>query len=266
MLTNVKCTRDVLTFTLCGPDAKKTERRLRDFIQHIPTFAIHDVRVKRCMENEQALAHALGLVPVVYNYGTYVPSDPILGFRHIEDCTCMGQRCPTCAIMFTCEVNEDRIVYSHDFKSTQQAELMPNIVLCRGPVVAIAFAVLGSNDVKHQCSAPLPYWTHPVHVFLNPDIKMSTSQKQELIKCCPSKVFEMRDMEDVVVNPTRICIGCDECVKKGIDFFRGEEEENESTNLVKIEYENETFDFVVESAGQLRPDTIWLYIQKYFTL
>jgi hypothetical protein len=254
------CSQDRLEFTLSDCSAQ-TAKQLRLHILNIPTLAIDVVDIKECKENEETLSHALGLIPITYNQGTALPHTVI---KYVNDCSCNGAKCIKCSVLFFCNVTcENRIVYSHDFLcKIHPASLLPNIPICRGPLVAIAYAVLGSKETKHQCTAPPPFYTHPVRVYLNSHRKLTTSQKKKLVESCPAKVFQISDIEDsgIFVNPNRECIECMECVKKGLDF-RNEENEPE---LVRIERDVSRFHFVVECAGQLKPETILSYVLSTF--
>lgn len=236
-------------------------RQMRERILNIPSLAIDDVRVRAndSATSDDSLAHALGLVPVVAFDGAHEPN-----FLPADRCACAGARCPMCAVRFSLAVRGRRgFVYSHDLRSSHpQVRLEPRIPLAylteEGALELEAFAVMGRLETKWQVAAPPPFFTHPARVRLNPDRKLSAAQRRDLVACCPARVFELDDIEDavrVVADEAR-CTGCEECVKKGLDFRDAEDD----PPLVELEWDTATFRFVVEAAGQLAPAAIWNYI------
>lgn len=250
---------DRLEFELVE-SSKEEALALRLRIMNLPTLALHDVRIhlNEGSVPDETLAHSLGLVPVIVRDGD-VPQ-----YMPYDRCPCRGARCKECSVRFTLYVTKPGRVYSHDFESSDPSvKLMRDVPITDverpGRTLKIeAYTKQGEVDkeakvvdVKWQCAAPPPFYTHPVRVTLLPDRKLTRAQKLDLVACCPAKVFEM-DIEEVRVNPNAKCTGCKECVRKAEDFRDSEAD----PPLVNIEYDRTVFKFVVETTGQLSAETV----------
>ncbi len=259
MLANPRVTGDVLEFDL----VRATPRQALDLrlkIMDIPTLAIHDVCVHEGpTDSDEKLAHALGLIPVVSYGGAFAPR-----YAFPDECGCRGTRCPTCAVLFRLHKTGPCFVSSDDFESSDPAvRLYPKVLfahLKENETLKIeACAIMGRRETKWQCSAPPPFFTNPVSVVVNPKREITLAQKRDLVAACPARVFVLDEIEDLRVDPAKKCIGCEECVRKGLDY----REAVTDPWLVGIEYDTTTFQFKVESAGQLLPSTIWTCINNH---
>lgn len=197
-------------------------------------------------------------MPVVFRSGISAPARETYphAFRSIERCECAGRMCAKCALLFTCDVREARVVTSNDFASKQEAALVPDVPICTGPAKIAAFALMrpGYSGVKWQCAAPLPYFRALVSVRV--EGAPTLAQKKELVRVCPARVFALTDLEDLVVDDTKRCTVCNECRRAAHDF--------DTPDLVRLEVDMDRRDVVVECAGQLTPDAVWDEIQRAF--
>lgn len=250
---------DRLEFDFVG--SKDEAVTLQRFVMNLSTLALHDVRVhvNEGSVPDEILVHALGLVPVVVRDGdspSYMPYDK---------CPCRGARCKECSVRFTLYKTTVGRVYSHDFESSDpHVRLMRDVpltdILRPGCTIKIeAYTKQGEVregekvlDAKWQCASPIPFFRHPIRVSLRPERTLTLAQKKELAASCPAKVFVLRDVEDLCVDPGARCTLCRQCERKAVDF----RETADDPPLVDIHIDRGTFHFVVEMTGQLSVRTV----------
>jgi len=183
---------------------------------------------------DEIVAHRLGLVPV--------PTDPQLhGFK--KDCTCKGEGCPNCTIMYRLDKKGPCDVFSGDLEPLGDAtlrvkdELIPIVRLGpRQAILAYAFAELGIGKTHAKFQV-----TNGVGYKYAPKVKIDASKCDNGATCigvCPRKVFGMNGNKVVVVdeNDCMLCRACEKVCK---------------TNAVTVEGDKTKFVFTFETDGSL---------------
>lgn len=157
---------------------------------------------------DEMIAHRLGLVPV--------PTDPDL-YVFKDQCTCNGEGCPSCTIMYSLNKKGPAEVYSGDLEPLGgkelrvKDELIPIVKL--GPKQALliyASAELGTAErhIKWQGTSGTGYRYYPTVA-----IDLSKCDLcEECVKACPRDVLAIKDKKIAVVDLEE-CILCSACVK-----------------------------------------------------
>ncbi len=106
-------------FTIEGINPAVANMIRRFVINHVPTLAVEDVKIK---ENNSALydelvAHRLGLVPLTTDLKSYTRK---------EDCKCEGKGCERCELVFTLKAKGPGTVYSSAIE-TKDPKVKPAI-------------------------------------------------------------------------------------------------------------------------------------------
>ena len=136
----------------------------RTMMSQVPKLAIEDVTV---YDNTSALfdemvAHRLGLLPV--------PTD-LNQFVRRSECTCNGEGCPNCTVLFTLSKEGPCMVYSGDLVPAADAKFrivdpkVPVVKLLEGQRLMLeAGAILGSGDehAKWQAVTAVGFQEYPI--------------------------------------------------------------------------------------------------------
>jgi DNA-directed RNA polymerase subunit D len=158
---------------------------------------------------DEIIAHRMGLVPI--------PTDPKLNVFK-KDCSCGGEGCPQCTIMYKIDKKGPCDVYSGDLEPLGDAslkvkdELIPIVRLgSRQAILAYAFAELGigQRHAKWQVTSGVGY-------KYAPSVKIDESKCDHGATCvavCPRKVFAM-DQGKVKVVREDACMLCCECIEE----------------------------------------------------
>jgi len=155
---------------------------------------------------DEIIAHRLGLVPI--------PTDPDL-YVFKDKCTCNGEGCPNCTIMYSLNKKGPAEVYSGDLEPLGgkelrvKDELVPIVKL--GPKQALliyASAELGTakRHAKWQVTSGAGYRYYPT-------VTIDTTKCDacgECVKECPRDVLASKDGKMVVSN-LEDCILCSAC-------------------------------------------------------
>lgn len=156
---------------------------------------------------DEIIAHRLGLIPIPTDPDLYVPKD---------QCTCEGEGCPSCTIMYSLNKKGPAEVYSGDLEplGSQELrvkdELVPIVKL--GPKQALliyASAELGNahRHIKWQVTSGTGYRYYPT-VTIDPK---KCDNGDACLKVCPRGVLGKKDGKLVVENLEN-CILCNACV------------------------------------------------------
>jgi DNA-directed RNA polymerase subunit D len=156
---------------------------------------------------DEIISHRLGLVPI--------PTDPDL-YVFKDQCTCEGEGCPNCTIMYSLNKKGPCDVYSGDLEPLGgqelrvKDELIPIVKL--GPKQALliyASAELGTakRHAKWQVTSGCGYRYYP-SITVDPQKCESSG---DCVKVCPRDVLGIKDGKLEVVN-LEDCILCGACV------------------------------------------------------
>ncbi|MEM0449692.1 MAG: DNA-directed RNA polymerase subunit D [Methanomassiliicoccales archaeon] len=157
---------------------------------------------------DEIIAHRLGLVPI--------PTDPKLNVFK-KDCSCGGEGCPQCTIMYKLDKKGPCDVYSGDLEPLGDPnlkvkdELIPIVRLGpRQAILAYAFAELGTGKMhaKWQVTSGVAYKYAP---------KVKIDEKKcdrgaTCVSACPRRVFAKEGDAVKVVNEGA-CMLCYSCIK-----------------------------------------------------
>ncbi len=177
---------------------------------------------------DEIIAHRLGMVPVPTDLDLFIPQ---------EECTCNGDGCPNCTIMYSLNKHGPCTVLSGDLMPLGNPDLkvkdefIPLLELTDGQAVMIyAIAKMGTANkhVKWQVCNGVGYSYLPI-ISLD-SAKAGDDDVLEAVKVCPKKVFEIENGKLVVKNPTdcNLCMACVERIGAG----KGLEISGDDTNFV----------------------------------
>jgi len=169
---------------------------------------------------DEIVAHRLGLLPVPTDLETFVTK---------ENCTCNGEGCPSCTIMYSINKKGPCTVYSGDLEPLGGAkfgikeDLIPIVKLMDGQAIlayATAQISIGKEHAKYSpvCGAGYRY---------SAKIKLNSSKcdlDEACIEHCPKDVFVKEAKKIVIAHPER-CNLCMACVEKcEMDCLKVEED------------------------------------------
>jgi DNA-directed RNA polymerase subunit D len=183
---------------------------------------------------DEIIAHRMGLVPI--------PTDPKLNVFK-KDCTCGGEGCPQCTIMYKIDKKGPCDVYSGDLEPLGDAslkvkdELIPIVRLGdRQAILAYAFAELGigQKHAKWQVTSGVGYKYAP-SVTID---ESKCDQGATCVATCPRKVFAV-DQGKVKVAKEDACMLCYECI------------DDCKSGAITVEGDDTRFVFTFETDGSL---------------
>ncbi len=157
---------------------------------------------------DEIIAHRLGMVPVPTDLQLFVPQ---------SECTCGGEGCPNCSIIYSLNKIGPCTVLSGDLEPLGNPDLrvkdefIPIVELTDGQAVLIyATAVMGTakTHVKWQVCNGVGYSYMP-GVQVDPS-RAGDEDVREVADLCPKKVFEVEDGRLVAKYPLR-CSLCSTC-------------------------------------------------------
>ena len=181
---------------------------------------------------DEIVAHRMGLIPV--------PTDLAL-FGMQEDCSCGGEGCPSCTIMYSlnkigpCTVLSGDLLPLGDETLKVKDEFIPIVDLADGQAVLIyAIAKMGTakQHVKWQVAVGVGYKYLPII-----DLKRTDGDVLALVDICPKKVFVADKGQLKVKNPLdcSLCMAC-------VDADKG---------MVEVRPDDRNFIFKFETDGSL---------------
>jgi len=188
---------------------------------------------------DEIIAHRLGMVPVPTELNLFVPQ---------SECSCGGEGCPSCTIMYSLNKIGPCTVYSGDLIPLGDANLkvkderIPIVELADGQAVLIyTIATMGTarTHVKWQAANGVGYKYEPV-------IKIDERKCKHCLKClseCPKKVFAGDSKKITVAEPLK-CSLCDSCLA----FCTG--------NAITADADDKNFVFSFETDGSLTAEAV----------
>lgn len=186
---------------------------------------------------DEVIAHRLGMIPVPTDLDLFVPQ---------SECSCGGEGCPNCTIMYSLNKIGPCTVLSGDLEPLGNPnlkvkdEFIPIVELTDGQAVLIyATAVMGTAraHVKWQVANGVGYKYMP-----GVDVDPKRAGDEDVLECadvCPKKVFAVEDGKLVVKNP----LDCSLC--RSCEHHLGER------GGVKITADDKNFLFKFETDGSL---------------
>jgi DNA-directed RNA polymerase subunit D len=184
---------------------------------------------------DEIVAHRLGLVPI--------PTDLDLMVERSK-CSCGGEGCPSCQIIYSMQCYGPTEVFSGDLKPLGDASLavkdehIPITRLGEGQGAFIyAYAELGTakRHAKWQGTSGVSYR----HM---PKVKIDASKCDNGGTCigvCPKDVFKVEGKGKVIVAEEKACILCNQCIKVC------------KTKAITLVAEEDKFIFEFETDGSL---------------
>ena len=188
---------------------------------------------------DEIIAHRLGMVPVPTDLKLFVPQ---------SKCSCGGEGCPSCTIMYSlnkigpCTVLSGDLVPLGDPNLKVKDELIPIVELADGQAVLIyTIATMGTakTHVKWQAANGVGY-------KYEPKIKLDAGKCKHCLKClseCPKRVFSGDAKKINVVQPLK-CSLCDSCKS----FCAGK--------AISVEANDKNFVFSFETDGSLTAEAV----------
>jgi DNA-directed RNA polymerase subunit D len=212
----------------------------RTLMSQVPKLAIEDVTV---YDNTSALfdemvAHRLGLLPV--------PTD-LNQFVRRQDCTCNGEGCANCTVLFTLSKEGPAMVYSGDLVPAADAKFrivdpkIPVVKLLEGQRLMLeAGAILGSGSehAKWQAVTAVGYMEYPVVRVTGP---LTPQQAERLAKVAPAGVVALEGTQLKVLDPV-----------KAVAWLRSVKE-NMHLDVIDLSHEPGRWLLRVETDGALSP-------------
>lgn len=225
-----------MRFILEGVSTGFANALRRIMVSGVPTMSVDTVEFQ---ENEGALfdemlAHRIGLVPIKFE-----PDK----FNLVDECTCEGEGCPLCQVVFVIDKKGPCTVLSGDMKSTNKEVVplydnIPITELDKGQILkceAVAHLGFGKKHAKNQAS---------VAVCQNyPDIKISGGvDNKKVVSAFPKGILKLSGAKIQIEDPFRV-----EEFRDSVEQFKGK---------VKVDMLSDKFLFTVETACGLEPQDI----------
>ena len=241
---------NTLRFLLADTNHAYANALRRAMIAEVPAMAIEDVVI---VENtsvlyDEVLSHRLGLIPLRTDLDAYIPR---------EECDCKSELgCNKCTASFTLEAEaatEPVMVYSSDLKS--ETDIVPvsgNIPIVKlGPLQRLRLELYarlgrGIEHAKWQPVSACAYKYLP-KITLNAD---NLANPEEVIRICPTDVYARDPESKIIVRDELACTLCMNCVEKAVPV------DAKKSAPVKVEGDENSFVFYVESTGALPPRRI----------
>lgn len=232
-------TNSEVRFLVEGAKTSFASALRRIMITEIPTMAIEwvDFRKNGSVLNDEIITSRLGLVPLTFDSKAY---------NLLSKCGCKGKGCSRCQVKLTLKKKGPCVVSSGDLKSNARDvnpvfDKIPIVELFEGQELefeSLAQLGIGRNHVKWQ-GAIVGYKNKPM-ITIGRDVK----PKAEYIEHCPAKILKINGNKLVVTDPFK-CILCMQCVEL-------------SGGKIKVESEDDSFIFNVETASGLKPEDVVL--------
>ena len=187
---------------------------------------------------DEIIAHRLGLIPVPTDLGL---------FTYRKDCTCEGEGCPNCTIMYSLNKKGPCEVYSGDLEPLGSQdfrikdELIPIVKLGEGQAILIyASAELGTakRHTKWQVTNGVGYKYYP---SVEIDYERCDNGGS-CMRICPHNVFEKSGGKVSVVD-IEACDLCGSCVEAC------------ETDAISLSSDDTRFIFEFETDGSLSAAT-----------
>jgi len=241
---------DSLRFILRGSFPAFANALRRAVLADVPVMAIEDVIF---VENtsvmyDEILSHRLGLIPLKTDLESYVLR---------EECDCKSDLgCPKCTASFVLEAEatgQTTTVYSGDLKPSAGvvpvSDKIPVVKLAPGQKIRLeAYARLGrgSEHAKWQAASVAAYKYLPLVMLRDENL----SNPEEVINCCPTRVYASDSTRKIFIKDELACILCMACVEQAVPL------DHRKAPPVEIKGDDTAFAFQIEGTGALPPRRI----------
>ena len=219
--------KDKISFTIKGTDHIFVNTLRRIILEEVPTLAIEDVNFidNTSALSDEMLAHRLGLIPLITDLKSYVL--PEEGKNELD---------PRTFLNFKMKTTGPKIVLASDLHS-QDSKIQPVYpemiivkLLEKQSVELEAMAILGSGKKHMKFSPGLAYYHN------TPIVKVKQKDAGEFKDKYPSQIFNSNGQIDIkLINTIQLIDAC----------------KNINPDIVDIKEEEDSFEFSIESWGQL---------------
>jgi len=240
-----------LRLLIRGADVPYMNALRRLILSEVPSMAIDEVVMieNSSIMQDETISHRLGLIPLKTDLDSYnLP----------EECECKSEfGCNLCRVTLTLDAEAKegtKTVYSGELTS-ENKEVIP--VSDKIPITKLAkeqrlkleaYARLGKgkNHAKWQPVSMCAY-----KYFPKITVSRNCDACGKCVEICPKKVIAIKDKKLEVVN-LKACTLCQDC----FDACPKEPQ------AIKVEHEENTFIFSLESTGALTPERIMAEASK----
>lgn len=190
---------------------------------------------------DEMIAHRLAMIPVATDL-------KLFGFK--DQCSCGGEGCPNCTIMFAINKRGPCTVYSGDLEPVNndayriEDDLIPIVKLTKGQaLLAYATAELGTGKrhAKWQAAQAVGYQYYPKINIM----KKTCEDCEDCANTCPRGVLEWdkkkKTLSVVDLEACNLCMACVEICEKG---------------AIEVDYDNTAFLFSFETDSSYTPEIV----------
>lgn len=190
---------------------------------------------------DEIIAHRLAMIPIPTDLDLFVPRN---------ECSCGGEGCPNCTIMYSINKMGPCTVYSGDLEPVSNSayrikdDLIPIVKLAEGQALLIyATAELGTGrqHAKWQAAQAVGYQYYP---------KITINEKKcdycgECVKACPRKVLKINEKKkSLTVDNLEACNLCNACVEAC------------EPGAIDVDYDDTAFLFSFETDSSYTPEVV----------
>lgn len=203
----------------------------RSILDNVPVMAIADVEFRKndSILYDELIAHRLGLIPLTTDLKSY-------NLR--KDCKCKGEGCARCTLKITLSAKGPKTVYASELKSKDPKikpvydDMIIVKLLKEQELEFEATASLGIGKEHAKWSPGLAWYYYKPIITINNNSKKLEQFREKY----PPQIFDKEGKIDknIVLQPNLI----DAC-------------EGVCDDIIKIEYDEASFMFFIESFGQL---------------
>ncbi|MCL2142952.1 MAG: DNA-directed RNA polymerase subunit D [Methanomassiliicoccaceae archaeon] len=188
---------------------------------------------------DEIIAHRLGMIPIPTDLKLFVPQ---------SECSCSGEGCPSCTIMYSlnrigpCTVLSGDLIPLGDPNLKVKDEFIPIVELADGQAVLIyTIATMGTarTHVKWQVANGVGYKYEPI-------VKVDAGKCKHCLRClseCPKHVFAGDAKKITAAEPLK-CTLCESCLA----FCPAE--------AISVTANDKNFVFSFETDGSLSAETV----------